>query len=94
MPSRGPRGQSARRAASLAAAWSSASGVTAITAPSAGFTAAMRSRQRWVSAVAVSPPTVIACRSPATEDEAISKLVPGISGASPDEIWKSGMRAG
>jgi hypothetical protein len=52
--------------------------------------------------VAVRSPPVIACRSPATddatedatEDEAISMLVPGISGASSDEIWKSGMRAG
>ena len=93
MPSSAPRGR-ARKAASLAAAWSSASGVTAITAPSAGFAAAMRSRQRWVSAVAVSPPAVIACRNSATVDEAISMRVPGISGVSSDEIWKSGMRAG
>src|ERR1700722_14396026 len=76
IPSRGPRGQPARSAVSLAAAWSSASGVSAITAPSAEVVPAMRSRQRWVSAVAVSPPTLIASRSPATEDEAISMLVP------------------
>src|ERR1700760_2664995 len=56
MPSRGPRCRPACQAASLAAAWPRASGVTAITAPSAGFTSAMRSRQRWVSAGAVSSP--------------------------------------
>ena len=44
IPSSAPRGWPAWMAASLAAAWSRASGLAAITAPSAGFISAMRSR--------------------------------------------------
>src|ERR1700761_535455 len=44
IPSSTPRGWPARLAAALSAAWSRASGLTAITAPNAGFMSAMRSR--------------------------------------------------
>src|ERR1700722_14701980 len=93
IPSRGPRGRPARQAASHAAAWSRASGLTAITARSAGFTSEMRSMQCLASAVAVRLDEAIAWRSPATEHDAMS-LAPGISLLGPDELWKSGMRAG
>jgi len=65
MPCSGPAGWPAARCWSRAAASAGASGLTVITAWSSGFSSAIRSRQRAVSAAEVSVPAAMAWRSAA-----------------------------
>jgi hypothetical protein len=63
MPCSGPAGPCCWRARSLAAASASASGLTVMTAPSRGFSSAIRARQCRVSMAEVSLPAARSCCS-------------------------------